>query len=300
MKSLIAIPCYNEERTIGSVILKAKQYADTILVVDDGSKDSTKRIAEAAGAKVIHHKKNFGYGKAIQSSFQFAKKHNYDIMTIIDGDGQHNADDIPKLMRPVIEDKVDITIGCRFNGKKVENVPAYRKFGINIINVLSNFGNRNKDSKIKDSQSGFRTYSKKAIDLLYPTEDDMGASTELIFQARDHKLRFFEEPIICSYDGDTSTKNPFSHGIGVVASIIRYMELKHSLLFFGLPGFILTIIGLISGFWLYTVYESVGYIPFGPAILITLTLVIGFLLGMTGLILHAIINANNYFYKSNI
>ena len=91
-RTLAIIPCFNEEATIGSVVLKARRYVDEVVVVDDGSVDNTAKVAEYAGATVISHGGNRGYGAAIQSCFEYARKHEFDIMTILDGDGQHNAD----------------------------------------------------------------------------------------------------------------------------------------------------------------------------------------------------------------
>ena len=99
-------------------------------------------------------------------------------------------------------------------------------------------------------------------------------------------------PISCSYEVDGSTESPVGHGLGVIISIFKYMEVEHSLLLFGLPGFIMTIAGLLSGFWVYNTYKTGGYIPFGPAIITMLLLILGLLSGMTGLILHAVVNAN--------
>ena len=98
MKILAAIPCYNEEATIGSVIIKAKRHVDEVLVIDDGSTDDTANVAREAGAKVIKHGGNKGYGAAIQSCFKYARENNFDAMVILDGDGQHDADEIPKII----------------------------------------------------------------------------------------------------------------------------------------------------------------------------------------------------------
>ena len=100
-RSLVAIPCYNEERTIGSVILKAKKFSDEVLVVDDGSTDKTAQVAKYAGAIVLRHGGNKGYGAAIQTCFNYARKGDFDILTILDGDGQHDADQIYNVIRPI-------------------------------------------------------------------------------------------------------------------------------------------------------------------------------------------------------
>ena len=120
----------------------------------------------------------------------------------------------------------------------------------------------------------------------------MGVSAEILFQGRKKNLAYSEVPIYCSYEGNCSTQRPLGHGLSVVASIIKYMEIQHSLLFFGLPGLILFSIGIISGFQVYLMYEANNFLPFGPTLITIGLLIIGVLLGMTGLILHAVINAN--------
>ena len=96
--TLAAIPGFNVGHTIGSVVLKAKRYVDEVLVIDDGSTDDTVKVAEYAGAKVLRHKKNMGYGAAIQSCFRYARENKFDVMVIIDGDAQHDADFIPAVI----------------------------------------------------------------------------------------------------------------------------------------------------------------------------------------------------------
>jgi len=126
---IVAIPAYNEEETIAKEVLKAKKYADKIIVCDDGSADSTAEIAKSLGVDVIRHKRNLGYGAAIQSLFERAKRLDFDVLITLDGDGQHNPDDIPKVIKPIIDDEADIVIGSRFVGDSLFAMPWYRRIG---------------------------------------------------------------------------------------------------------------------------------------------------------------------------
>jgi glycosyltransferase involved in cell wall biosynthesis len=123
---IVAIPCLNEEVAIGSVVLRAKKYADSVVVIDDGSNDSTAEIAKLAGAHVIKHENNQGKGAAIRDAFDYAKLHGAEILVLIDGDRQHNTDDIPGLVMPILSGEADMVNGSRFLVKNGHRVPAYR------------------------------------------------------------------------------------------------------------------------------------------------------------------------------
>jgi glycosyltransferase involved in cell wall biosynthesis len=288
---LAAIPCFNEEATIGSVVLKAKKYVNEVLVIDDGSTDNTATVAEYAGATVLRHDRNKGYGAAIQSCFNYARENDFDAMAILDGDGQHDADQIQTVMRPVSDGKADISVGSRFLDSIGNMVPMYRHFGIAVLTRFTNAGS-DKANKVTDGQSGFRVYSRKAIENIDPRDVGMGASAEILMQGRKRNLLYKEVPITCSYEGDCSTEGPVGHGLGVIISIMTYLEVEHSLLFFGVPGLILFSMGLFLGLDVYLNFHASKELAIGNALITMILIVLGTLSGMTGLILHAVINAN--------
>lgn len=290
-RTLAAIPCYNEAKTIGSVVLKAKQYVDEVVVIDDGCTDDTVNVAEIAGATVLRHGGNKGYGAAIQSCFQYARDHDFDVMTILDGDGQHDADQIQTVMLPVVKGRVDISIGSRFLDKTSRDVPRYRRFGIWVLTRFTNAGSKNENHRVTDGQSGFRAYSRKAIELLQPKDRDMGVSAEILMQGRKQNLLYDEVPITCDYDSDGSTQKPVGHGLGVIISIFKYMEVEHALMFFGIPGLIMFSAGFVLGWTVYLDYIKTHVLALGESLITIALLVLGVLSGMTGLILHAVINA---------
>ncbi|MGM0405338.1 MAG: glycosyltransferase family 2 protein [Thermoplasmatota archaeon] len=298
VKPIAGIPAYNEERTIASVVLKAKRYVDQVVVVDDGSSDETAAIAEEAGAMVIRHGKNKGYGASLQTLINYAREKDTEPLVLLDGDGQHPVHEIPNLIQNIVDGEADITIGSRFlDMEDKEGVPLYRRFGIKFLTKLSgnSFGDKN-GNRITDGQSGFRAFSRNALKRINPKEMGMGASAEILMEANDANLKIKEVPISISYEGDTSTENPLKHGLGVIGSIIRYVETKHSLLSFGLPGLIAFLMGIFMGINTVMIYNQTGQWPVVYVFVTVLLFFGGMTAGMTGLILHAIINAHKRGY----
>ena len=208
MHVAIGIPAFNEEKNIASIVLRLKEKYETIIVCDDGSSDLTGNIAKELDTNVIVHKKNLGYGAAIRSIFLKARELKIDILVTFDADGQHRIEDIDSIIKPIEEDKADIVIGSRFleNDSKI---PKYRKAGIKTITGLTNVAT---GLDVSDSQSGFRSYNKKTLQEINPTDFGMGVSTEILIKAKKINLKILEIPIVVLYEGDTSTHNPVSHG----------------------------------------------------------------------------------------
>ena len=132
MSILVCIPAFNEEPTIKNVVEDALRYADSVAVCDDGSLDETKNKAEKAGAYVIKHEKNLGKGAALRSLFKYASYSNADVIVTMDGDGQSLPKEIPKLTKPINENKSDIVIGYRFD---TNQMPQYRKIGNKFLDM---------------------------------------------------------------------------------------------------------------------------------------------------------------------
>jgi glycosyltransferase involved in cell wall biosynthesis len=282
---LAAIPAYNEEVAIGTVVLRTKKYVDKVLVIDDGSSDATAQIAELAGAEVIRHPKNMGKGVAIKDGFMKAREYGADILVCIDSDGQHNPDEIPGLIAPIRNGQADMVIGSRFLGDK-NSVPGYRRVGQEILNSLTNSISH---TKVTDSQSGFRAYSKKAIATLSLTEEGIGIESNLLRYADDLNLKIMEVPISCRYDVEHASKmNPVHHGFSVINSILKIVEERRPLLFFGLSGTVLVCIGLILGLWVVNVYSITKQFAIGTSLIAILAVMVGVISIFNGIMLHAI------------
>lgn len=214
--TVVVIPCLNEERFIRDVVRRAVEHVDKVIVIDDGSTDKTSEVAAGSGAEVIKHPARLGAGAATRTGFQAAQRYNAGIVVTLDGDGQHDPDEIPLLIRPVQDGAADIVIGSRF--LRTVQVPVYRKFGIDVITWLYNLGRK---EKIVDAQSGFRAYGRKALDLINIRYDGFAFSIQTLVQARSRGLKICEVPVSCIYHDYGSSQNPLVHGLNVALAVLK-------------------------------------------------------------------------------
>ena len=215
MTNIVAIiPAYNEEKALADVIAKTLQHVDKVIVVNDGSIDKTAEVAIEAGAEVINHSTNLGKGEALKSGFKVIGDDS--IVVTIDGDGQHNPDEIPVLIKPIIEDDADFVNGSRYMNGPEENTPAYRRVGQKVLDMATNIS---AGIKVTDSQSGFRAFSPRAKGCFRFKGTGFGIESEMLVDAAEAGLKIVEVPITVRYDVDGSTKDPITHGVGVLFNI---------------------------------------------------------------------------------
>ena len=287
MKIAVGLPAYNEEKNIASIITKLEKISDTIIVCNDGSSDLTGKIASKMGAVTINHEKNLGYGAAICSLFLKAKDLDVDVLVTFDADGQHDVLDIQKVIDPIVEKKADLVIGSRFLHSSQDNIPSYRKTGIQIITKLTNTSLK---EKIKDSQSGFRAYSKEVLSKITPSDRGMGVSSEILIKASNNDFRITEIPINISYEGDTSTHHPISHGTAVTLSTLKFISIEHPLKFYGLPGIIFLTLGVFFTIWTLQLFSETREIVTNVALIGVGSLIFGIMLTMSAIILFSVVS----------
>tara|TARA_B100000767_G_scaffold116213_1_gene110893 strand:- start:1124 stop:2056 length:933 start_codon:yes stop_codon:yes gene_type:complete len=286
MRIIAGLPMYNEEETIGTIVTKVLDYVDEVICVDDGSSDSSARIAESCGAIVHRHRVNRGYGGALKSLFAKAREMNADALIILDSDGQHEPSDIPKLLEPILSGKAEFVIGSRFvDGGGSEDMPAYRRLGIKVITAASNLSS---DLEIQDTQSGFRAFSKLAIERLRFDSEGMELSLEMLEDAHEKELTILEVPTVIRYDVPKGSNfTALSHGFTVLAWAMVSLSQKKPLLVLGLPGFGLFAAGAamalnaVNG-----ISDSVDTIV-GPGLTAVWIGVLGLSLMATGLVLQS-------------
>jgi len=290
-RTLAIIPCFNEEATIGSVVLKTRQYVDEVIVVDDGSVDNTAKVAEYAGATVLRHGGNKGKSTGVKTGFNYALKNNFDYVVTLDGDGQHEADEIPNLLEKLQENKgVDLSIGERF-GKDTE-MPRWRRVGKRVLDYATSFGS---GGVLTDSQCGFRAFSRKAVDGITPRlkGNAFSVESEQLILANQLGLRAAKSHVSCKYgslgDSDaTSTKTPASHGFGVLGYILWLVAEKRPLLFIGTPGIIFTSIGIFLAINTLQQYNISGIFSIPFALLTSFFLMVGALAMFIGILLNTL------------
>ena len=216
MKTILIIPAFNEEKAIGDIIEKSFQYVDDILVVDDGSKDNTYDIVKNTDALIIRHETNLGKGVALRDAFNYIK--DYDIVVTIDGDGQHDPSEIPKLIKPIKEVKADLVNGSRYLDGFDDDTPAYRRVGQRVLDIATNVTS---GTSVTDSQSGFRAFKGDTIKYYRFRDTGFGIESEMLADASENNLKIIEVPITVRYDVEnSSTKGPVTHGVGVLIKII--------------------------------------------------------------------------------
>jgi glycosyltransferase involved in cell wall biosynthesis len=277
------IPAYNEERFVGSVVLRTLKLATTVLVVDDGSSDETAAVAEAAGAVVVRHGQNRGKGEALNTGFRAARALRPEAVVTLDADGQHLPEELGLVVAPVLEGRADIVVGSRYL-QSAFHVPRHRVLGHRFFNLLSNSVS---GVAVTDSQSGFRAFSPRALAALSFSSRSFSVESEMQLLAREHRLRVEEVPIVIQYL-DRPKRSVLGHGLNVLSGILRLAGQYRPLFFFGVPGLVLLIAGIVWGALVVDIYRTFQTLPVGYTLLTGLLMTIGTLSLFTGLILHSV------------
>lgn len=254
MKTVVTIPAFNEEKSIGGVIKKIRKVMSTlgydykILVVDDGSADKTADISKKMGAIVYSHPKNYGLAETFKTEIKKCLELKADVIVHIDADGQYLPDEIPKLVKEV-KNGYDLVLGSRFMGK-IEYMPFVKRIGnIAFSKAVSQIINL----KITDAQTGFRAFTKEIAESV-PITSNHTYTQEQVIRAVKQKFRIKEVPIYFKKrDGKSKLiRNPFEYAAKAWISIIRIYRDFEPLKFFGIIGSLIFGVGVVLG--LYLVY----------------------------------------------
>ena len=289
-KVMVGIPAYNEEKSIGRIVAYAKKYAPFVVVVNDCSKDKTVELAEAAGAFVISHKVNTGYGGGALTIFETAQKYQPDVLIMMDADGQHNPEDIPRFIEKIVEG-YDVVIGSRYlDEKALEMIPFYRKVGLKALDTSTKMAATSLNTT--DVLCGYRAFSKNAYSRIHNIDPTTKGCTEIIVQLSEQGMTFVDIPVEVRYDlGNTSKRGPIYMGTNLLSGILQIVSIKRPIIFFGIPGLLFAIAGVILGYNALAIQEATLVFPTVITLLAVILIFVGGLLCTAAIILFALAGA---------
>ncbi len=280
---VVVIPAYNEERFIGSVVLKARQFVETVIVVDDGSSDSTREIAAAAGAVVVAHDQNSGKGRALNTGFSRARDFDPEVVVTLDGDWQHMPEQIDQIAAPILSGDADIVVGSRYLSSE-SVVPPARVLGHWGFNALTNILS---GVTLTDSQSGYRAFSPRAVAELSFSSRSFSVESEMQFLAHTHEYKVVEVPIVIRYD-DKPKRSVLKHGFTVLDGLLVLVVQHRPLFFFSVPGVISLVVAALFGAGVIYSYSVSQTLAVGSMLLFVLFMLMGLFFIFTGIILWAL------------
>ena len=259
MKIIVTIPAYNEEKTIGALIgrihkVMKNKYNYKVLVVDDGSRDNTRKVAQEKGALVYSHPKNYGLAEAFRTEIQKSLELGADIIVHIDADIQYQPEEIPKLIKEIGKGN-DLVLGSRFMGK-IEYMPLVNRLG-NI--AFSNAISQIVETRISDAQTGFRAFTREFAKKIM-IRSDHTYTQEQIIRGSKNKFKIKEIPVYFAKRKDKSRliSNPFSYALKAWINILRIYRDYKPLRFFGVIGTLIFSVGLMIGFYMIYLHLTTG------------------------------------------
>jgi glycosyltransferase involved in cell wall biosynthesis len=280
---IVVIPAFNEERLIGSVVLKILCYPVTVIVVDDGSADLTADLAARAGAQVVCLPENQGKGAALNAGVQKALAYDPDAVVLIDADGQHLPGELPVVLAPVLEGRADIAIGSRYINKG-SKVPVHRILGHKFFNFITGAAS---GMSISDSQCGYRAFSRRALDEINFSSTGFSVESEMQFWAHEKHLVVEEVPVTIQYI-DKPKRPVMRQGMEVLSGVIKFTGQYRPLLYFGGTGGVVMFSGVIIGLRFVRIFFDTSQLALGSGLASVLLSIVGMILISTGFILHSV------------
>lgn len=194
LRTLAIVPAYNEEGSVGTVLeeIRAADPELRIVVIDDGSSDATAAVASRAGTSVVSLPFNVGIGGAMQTGYQYALEHGFDIAIQVDGDGQHDPSEIGQVLEPILDGRADLVVGTRFVTGGGYRGTRLRRVGIQIFAGIVSMMVR---QRVSDTTSGFRAVNHKALRLFAADYPHDYPEVESIVLLSRHGLRMVEVPV---------------------------------------------------------------------------------------------------------
>ncbi|KKG83982.1 glycosyltransferase family 2 protein [Methanosarcina mazei] len=283
------LPAYNEEVSIGSIVLLTKLYADNVIVIDDGSTDLTADIARKAGAEVVSHGANRGKAEAIKTGFTAAADLGADIIVTMDSDGQHNPADIPNLVAPIIKGNAEMVNGSRYLNYPGKNSPVYCRAGQTMQDTTAKM---NFNLKITDTQSGFRAYAASTKSIFRFSGKKTAIENEMLADAGRSGIRIAEVEIGACTSVGASIRDPVKYTLGALRTMAEDIEANKPLYFYSVPGFALATCGFFMGFkFMADYFFGIASLNFGHTFLMVFLALAGAYMTLRGIIAHSMAGA---------
>ncbi|MGB9940833.1 glycosyltransferase family 2 protein [Methanosarcina sp.] len=280
------LPAYNEEVSIGSIVLLTKLYADNVIVVDDASSDRTAEIAKKAGAEVIAHTTNRGQDAALETGFKAAADLGADIIVAMSSNGHQNPADIPRLVAPIIKGSADIVNGSLYLNSPERTTPVYRRVGQTLLGKFTNKSPR----KIADSQSIFRAFAASTKDIIHFDAQCMIIESKTVADAGKSGLRIKEVEIGTHHNFGDQVRDPIKYILGVLKTLVKDIEVNKPLYFYAVPGFALATCGFYMGLkFLEAIILGIENLHYWPVFLMTFLSVAGVYMTIRGIVIHSLV-----------
>ena len=227
IKTCILIPAYNEEKRIAAVVREVRDYCPDVIVIDDGSPDDTDKVAAEAGATVLEHVHNQGKGAALQTGFDYARAHGFDLAITMDADGQHAPSDIPAFLQAYERTHSPVLVGNRMGN--VAGMPWLRR----VVNrFMSDLLSRVMGQHVPDSQCGFRLYHRSAFpEGPYDAHSQrFAAESEILLRLSLAGRKIGAVTIQTIYGDEKSKINPFTDTLRFFRMLRRFKKIKKEFL----------------------------------------------------------------------
>ena len=220
-KIIVVVPSYNEGAVIGGVVRELKAMYEHVVVIDDGSTDQTREVAEREGATLLVHLINRGQGAALKTGIEYALQAGADIIVTYDSDGQHKPEDIQKLIRPIINGECEVTLGSRFIEKQTnDQVPALRRMLLRCAVVYTQLTT---GLPLTDTHNGLRAFSKDAAKKIHFQQERMAHASEILEEIGRKKIPYREVPVNIFYSPYSIQKGQkFSDFVKILFKLIIY------------------------------------------------------------------------------
>lgn len=216
----VIIPCYNEAAVIRNTVIEVLRHGYNVVIIDDNSKDKSKKELTGLPVYYLRHRVNLGQGAALQTGIDFAIKKGAKYFVTFDADGQHDSEDIPGMLALLEKEKADIVFGSRFLPGSKTNVSRSRSFALNLGRYINYFTS---GIMLSDSFNGMRIFSKQAAEKIKLTENRMSHPAQLLMLTAARKLKYAEYPVAIHYSDYSKNKGlKNKDGIKIIIEILLY------------------------------------------------------------------------------